>query len=215
MLKKVGFSLALASAVQALSSQKDFTGVGNIYVLNSSDWRTANPRAPVGCLDDHGKFINPYNYSDCGQFSRLADYPWTLSSAAGNCTFNDETQETNTDSHYGKSDHAWSCLEPFESQIYDELYTIDGFPFTFLCFGDIACYYDAKRVPNPGEQLSLWQYRWGAHQMGITPGHIMLQLMWNKTGDLPKREKTAVGPGPRVSLEGGLQIPLQGQQIKS
>lgn len=43
----------------------------------------------------------------------------------------------------------------------------------------------------------------------------MLQLMWNKTGDLPKREKTVASPGPRVSLEGGLQIPLQGQQIKS
>lgn len=34
----------------------------------------------------------------------------------------------------------------------------DGFPYVFLCFGEVACYYDAKRVSNAGEKFSLWQY---------------------------------------------------------
>jgi hypothetical protein len=67
-----------------------------------------------------------------------------------------------------------------------------------------------------GQETSLWQFRWGAHQQGITPGHVMLQLMWNRLGDLPKREnEDEVVPGPRISLQGGLQVPLQGQKIKS
>jgi hypothetical protein len=91
----------------------------------------------------------------------------------------------------------------------------DGFQYTFLCSGDVDCFYDAKRIPKNGEKTSLWPFRWGSHQQGITPGHVMLQLLWNRLGDLPKRADAGEIPGPRVSLEGGLQIPLQGQQIKS
>ncbi|KAF2688731.1 hypothetical protein K458DRAFT_293128 [Lentithecium fluviatile CBS 122367] len=215
MLKIVGLALLFASTIQAAVTQKDFTGIGNIHVLNSSDWRSASPANKVGCLDNRGKFINPANNSDCGVFSRLDKYPYTLSTVEGNCTFNDETQEKNTDSYYGKRDSAWNCLAPFQVEVYDELYTIDGFPYPFLCFGDVACYYDAKSIPRAGGKTSLWQFRWGSQQMGITPGHVMLQLMWNKLGDLPKREDAANNiPGPRISLAGGLQVPLQGQQIK-
>jgi hypothetical protein len=63
------------------------------------------------------------NAEKCGVFSRLEDYPWTLSSKKGNCTFEDTTQETNKDSKYGGMDYAWSCTE-HKSEIYDELYTI-------------------------------------------------------------------------------------------
>lgn len=88
----------------------------------------------------------------------------------------------------------------------------DGFPYVFLCFGDVACYYDGKKVPARNEKLSLWQFHWGSDQMGITPGHIQLLLVWNKIGDLPKRKDLEDIPSPRVRLTGGLQIPLLGQQ---
>lgn len=82
----------------------------------------------------------------------------------------------------------------------------------FLCFGDAACYYDAKKAPAGSDKLSVWQFHWGSGQMGITPGHVMLLLMWNKIGDLPKRQDVKETSGPRVRLTGGLQIPLLGQQ---
>jgi hypothetical protein len=84
----------------------------------------------------------------------------------------------------------------------------------FLCFGDIACYYDAKRVPKTNEALALWQYRWGSQQMGITPGHVQLQLMWEKIGDLPKRGGEREVPGPRVQVKEGTQMPLMGRKSK-
>ena len=81
----------------------------------------------------------------------------------------------------------------------------------FLCFGDVACYYDGKKVPARNEKLSLWQFHWGAGQMGITPGHIQMMLMWNKIKGSPKREAVDI-PGPRLRLVNGLQIPLLGEQ---
>ncbi|KAF2128873.1 hypothetical protein P153DRAFT_292137 [Dothidotthia symphoricarpi CBS 119687] len=206
---------SLALVAHAAITQADFTGIGHIQVLASDDWSTATPNDTVGCLDTYGKFIASNNTDDCGVFSRLDTYPYTLSTAAGNCTFNDESQETNDDSYYGKTDHAWNCNETYESVIYDELYTIDGFSYVFLCFGDIACYYDAKRLPEANEELSLWQFRWGSQQMDITPGHTQMLLMWNKIGELPKRKSASSVPGPRMRIESGMQVPLQGQGARS
>lgn len=87
-----------------------------------------------------------------------------------------------------------------------------GFPYVFLCFGDVACYYDAKHTPSAKEKLPLWQYRWGSQQMGITPGHIQLQLLWEKIGDLPKRVKANEVLGPRVQISEDVQIPLMGKR---
>jgi hypothetical protein len=56
----------------------------------------------------------------------------------------------------------------------------DGFNYVFLCTGDTDCFFDAKKIPAKGEKTSLWPYRWGSQQLGITPGHVMLQLVWNK-----------------------------------
>ncbi|KAH7348215.1 hypothetical protein BKA66DRAFT_447413 [Pyrenochaeta sp. MPI-SDFR-AT-0127] len=202
--------LSFVLIAQAGIVQRDFTGLGHIYVLASSDWRTASPKSKVGCLNDHGKFVNDATKENCGIFARLDDYPYTLSSKEGNCTFEDATQERNVDSHYGKMDYAWNCKNGYKTEIYDSLYTIDGFPYVFLCFGDIACYYDAKSVPSTDETLSLWQFHWGSEQRGITPGHIQLQLMWEKVGELPKRKGTKEIPGPRVRIQDGVQVPLEG-----
>ncbi|KAF2471171.1 uncharacterized protein BDR25DRAFT_223245 [Lindgomyces ingoldianus] len=213
-------SIAISSRAilaQAKVTQDDFTGIGHILVLNSSDYRTASPKQIVGCLDDSGQIMQEKSLDDCGTFARLNEYPYTLSSKAGNCSFNDKNTAANTDSYYGKNDHAWSCNATYIANIYDELYTITGFNYPFLCWGDIACYYDAKTIPSHSDdKIALWQYRWGSMQMDITPGHVMLQLMWNKTGDLPKREDVDVAPGPRMELKGESQaVLLQGQQVSS
>jgi hypothetical protein len=102
----------------------DFTGIGHIRVLASENWPTAKPNSSVGCLDSSGKFIADGGHKKCGTFSRLADWPYTLSSTKGNCTFDDSTQEKNTDSHYGAPDHAWHCYEGHKGVSNDELYTI-------------------------------------------------------------------------------------------
>jgi hypothetical protein len=116
--------LVLASAllVHAGIDQTDFTGTGHIHVLKSDNWPTATPESKVGCLDDHGKLVS--GDSKCGTFTRLNDYPYTLSTKHGNCTFKDETQERNTDSHYGTNDYAWSCQEDLNTDVYDQLYTV-------------------------------------------------------------------------------------------
>ena len=113
-----------ALVAQASITQADFTGTGNIFVLNSSDWRTATPDSTVGCLDDSGTFLNYKDKSECGTFTRISDYPYTLSSKEGNCTFTNQNTPKNMDSYYGKSDHAWSCDPSYVANIYDELYTI-------------------------------------------------------------------------------------------
>ncbi|KAJ4348777.1 uncharacterized protein N0V89_010155 [Didymosphaeria variabile] len=198
--------LALATTATALAqgiTQANFTGTGTIHVWNSSDWRDSTPADKVGCLDASGKFINPLNDSACAVFTRISAYPYTLSAEGGNCTFSDESQEKNTDSIYGKSDHAWNCFKPFTAGIYDELYTIDGFSHVFLCQGDVDCYFDAKSIPSPKSSSNIWPFRWGSQQMGITPGHVMLQLVWNKIADLPKGEDSEKIPSPRVSLMKG------------
>ncbi|KAF1918154.1 hypothetical protein BDU57DRAFT_555811 [Ampelomyces quisqualis] len=207
--------LILASALVAHAGvqQIDFTGVGHIYVLQSDSWQTATPKQKVGCLDDYGKFVNDQTKA-CGTFSRLNNYPYTLSSKHGNCTFEDKTQPRNTDSIYGGADYAWNCQNNYKTEIYDELYTIDGFPYVFLCFGDFGCYYDAKKTPSGHEILALWQYRWGSQQMGITPGHVQLQLLWKKLGDLPKREDETKIPSPRIEISEGMQVPLEGRRAK-
>jgi len=117
------FLLASALLAHAGIEQKDFSGIGHIIVLKSEDWSTATPKDAVGCLNDAGKLILNKTAEECGVFSRLDDYPYTLSSKKGNCTFEDTTQERNTDSKYGGADYAWSCTD-HKSDIYDELYTI-------------------------------------------------------------------------------------------
>jgi hypothetical protein len=112
----------------ATVTEKDFTGIGRIYVLQSADWRSASPKDKVGCISDSGAFISLKDKDECGVFAHEPDYPYTLSSREGNCTFTDEDKEKNTDSVYGKRDHAWSCNGGYKAVIYDSLYTIVRHP---------------------------------------------------------------------------------------
>jgi hypothetical protein len=42
----------------------------------------------------------------------------------------------------------------------------------------------------------------------------MLQLMWEKIGELPKRGDASAVPGPRMELSEGIQAPLLGRSAK-
>lgn len=229
-------SLSSIPLAQGAVTQYDITGLGQIWVLESDDWRTGNPNQKVGCLSDSGRFINPEDDSECGTFRKLTDYPYTMHSKEGNCTFYDETKERNTDSIYGSQDHAWSCDASLYADVYDGLYTIvssssillialldcmltllapqDGFNYPFLCWGDIACFYDVKHKPKKNknkEDAPLWQYRWGSQQRGIPPGHTMIQLLWHRVGDAKREGEQA--PGPRIEIKEGVQAPLQGKAV--
>ncbi|KAJ8113719.1 hypothetical protein OPT61_g4211 [Boeremia exigua] len=60
--------LTFAFSAHADVTQKDYTGIGNIYVLNSSDWRTASPTTDrIGCLSENGKLISASNEAACGE----------------------------------------------------------------------------------------------------------------------------------------------------
>lgn len=103
--------LALATAAAALSgtasaqANKLFTGQGYIRVLNSSTVDAAVPSAAVGCLDAAGAATA----SDCAVFTRVDEYPRVVRSPLGNCSFSDEDMPVNSDSVYGRRNHAWSC----------------------------------------------------------------------------------------------------------
>lgn len=119
---------SIAVPTSAGVQQSDFSGIGNILVLKSDDWLTATPKSTVGCLDINGRLISTKSpFHKCGTFERLEAFPYTLSTGKGNCTFEDDKQEKNTDSYYGKADSAWSCGDRV-ADIYDELYTVVRFP---------------------------------------------------------------------------------------
>jgi hypothetical protein len=120
--------LSSALSAQAAITQDDFKGVGNIFVLNSSDWTTATPDDTVGCLNDDGWFINYQNTNECGVYTRSDVFPNTLSTKQGNCSFSNPNTPTNTDSAYGGLGHAWSCSNSVETPLYDQLYTIVCLP---------------------------------------------------------------------------------------
>lgn len=122
------FVLCFAGLVSAGTSSADFTGSGKIAVLAADDWRDASPKDKVGCLSNHGKLIADDGKQACGVFTRFDDYPYSLYTKEGNCTFDDQSQEKNTDSVYGGSDHAFNCNATYEAIVYDQFYTIVSLP---------------------------------------------------------------------------------------
>jgi len=157
---------------------KDFVGQGRILVLNSSSLMTASPQDSIGCLNSHGVLTQ----DDCAVFTRQDEYPHTLVTPSGSCTWANTKMPTNVDSVYGKKSHAWSCTaENDPSKTSERYYTVKGFRYPFLCNGNIDCYYDIKTAPSPDDgtpEVPVWQYFWGSQQMGITPGHLQTIWLW-------------------------------------
>ncbi|OTA70021.1 hypothetical protein K449DRAFT_380045 [Hypoxylon sp. EC38] len=96
---------ALGALFASAAVAQDITGSGHIY-----------HRLPhvTGAL----------TLSDCAIFTRLPDYPRSLSTAAGNCSFTDSSQVANTDSVYGAKSYAWHCRPDYVTTNSDSLYTV-------------------------------------------------------------------------------------------
>lgn len=112
--------LALGALCASAAVAQDITGSGHILVINSTNFQTASPSDAIGCLDVTGALTE----LDCATFTRLAVYPLTLSTDAGNCSFTDSSQVANTDNIYGQQSYAYHCRPDYVATAYDELYTV-------------------------------------------------------------------------------------------
>ncbi|KAI1400589.1 hypothetical protein F4819DRAFT_460886 [Hypoxylon fuscum] len=166
---------ALFATVSVLA--QDFSGSGQIYVLNSTSFSTATPDESIGCLDVTGAFSE----SNCATFTKLNAYPNTLSSSAGNCSFTDSSMPANTDSKYGSKSYAWHCRADYVATVSDSFYTVQGFNYPFLCHGDTNCYYDVKALPTEDVTTPTWEYLWGSQQQTVPAGHTQVLFLWNQT----------------------------------
>ncbi|KAK4675132.1 hypothetical protein QC764_501020 [Podospora pseudoanserina] len=194
--------LLLGAALASPNVIDDFVGQGQIHVLNSSSYVSADPATDtIGCLTASGLLSK----SNCATFTRTESYPYMLVSSRGVCTFNDKSMPNNKDSYYGKNTYAWHCLEEAKAGIDGErYYTIQGFKHPYLCNGNLGCYYDIPDAPenddDSGDSFSVqevgktkavqpvWQFFWGAHQMGITPGHLQVLWLWVPVKGKEKRD---------------------------
>ncbi|KAI1097737.1 hypothetical protein F4804DRAFT_152365 [Jackrogersella minutella] len=169
--------LTLGALFATAAVAQDFSGSGQIYIINSTSFGSATPSESIGCLDETGAFT----VSDCATFTKLSTYPNTISTSAGNCTFLDTTQPANTDNAYGAHSYAWHCREDYEATVSDSLYTVTGLNYPFLCHGDTDCYYDVKQVPSDNSKAPVWGYVWGSQQPSVPAGHTKVMWYWNKT----------------------------------
>jgi hypothetical protein len=86
----VAFLAPLITVVRAQTqANPDFSGTGNIYLVQSADFIHANPNSTVGCLNSQGRFIT--NMNACGVFTKNSDS--SVSSTAGQCSFDDTAHE--------------------------------------------------------------------------------------------------------------------------
>lgn len=115
--------LLILPLAQAGISAIDFQGTARLRVLKSNNWQTASPKQTIGCISDKGTFVANDDKA-CGVFTRLNSFPYTISSRLGNCTFEDSTQQRNTDSAFGQSDFAYTCSEGHVADIYDQFFTM-------------------------------------------------------------------------------------------
>lgn len=174
MFNLIALLFAAPALLQGLASATALRGLGTISVLNSSSFTTATPDMAIGCIDASGRLV----MDGCATFEFRDAYPNGIFTSAGNCSFTDSSQPANTDSRYGAGSYAWSCWT-HETAVTDQLYTIDGFKYPFLCQGDTNCYFDIPRAPSKeSQQLPVWKYLWGSAQPGITPGHLKVLLLW-------------------------------------
>ncbi|KAI0106540.1 hypothetical protein F4776DRAFT_645671 [Hypoxylon sp. NC0597] len=170
-------AITLGALCASAAVAQDITGSGHIYVINSTDFQTASPSDSIGCLDVTGAI----SVSDCATFTRLAVYPLSLSTAAGNCSFTDSSQVANTDNIYGQQSYAYHCRPDYVATAYDQLYTVTGFNYPFLCHNDANCFYDIKELPSEDASKPVWPFVWGSEQVSVPAGHTKVMWYWDKT----------------------------------
>ncbi|OTA90002.1 hypothetical protein M434DRAFT_398322 [Hypoxylon sp. CO27-5] len=168
---------ALGALFASAAVAQDITGSGHIYVINNTDFNTASPADGIACLDVTGALT----LSDCAIFTRLPDYPRSLSTSAGNCSFTDSSQVANTDSVYGAKSYAWHCRPDYVTTNSDSLYTVTGFKYPFLCHDDANCFYDIKELPTEDATQPVWRFLWGGEQWSVPEGHTKVTWYWDKT----------------------------------
>ncbi|XDG03881.1 hypothetical protein ABKA04_003496 [Annulohypoxylon sp. FPYF3050] len=166
--------ITLGALVATAAVAQDFSGSGQIFIINSTSLTDANPSQSIGCLDATGAF----SIDNCATFTKLKS---SVSSDAGNCTFTDASQPANTDNVYGANSYAWHCLDDYSAKTSDQLFTVNGFAYPFLCHGDIDCYYDIKLLPSSDTTTPVWSYVWGSRQTSVPAGHTKVMWYWNKT----------------------------------
>ncbi|KAI1086046.1 hypothetical protein F5B19DRAFT_498728 [Rostrohypoxylon terebratum] len=167
--------ITLGALFATAAVAQDFSGTGQIFVINSTSFADANPSQSIGCLDATGAF----SVDNCATFTKLKTA--SVASEIGNCTFTDSSQPANTDNVYGANSYAWHCLGGYSANIYDGLYTVNGFKYTFLCHGDTDCYYDVKQLPSSDTTTPVWSFIWGSRQTSVPAGHTQVMWYWNKT----------------------------------
>ncbi|KAK5662634.1 hypothetical protein OQA88_8548 [Cercophora sp. LCS_1] len=185
-------SLPSAKTPLVKDSVKDlFKGHGYIHILNTDDISAASMKDAIGCLNEHGMFTR----SDCAVFTRADAWPNTLSTSAGVCTFQNHDMPENLASWYGKGSYAFSCEggEALRAELKDPYYTVQGFSQPFVCNGNFGCHFEVPGLPDDdGTALPVWEFFWGSHQMGVTPGHVKTMWLWEPVNaiqavDGPKR----------------------------
>ncbi|KAI2463649.1 hypothetical protein F4781DRAFT_110546 [Annulohypoxylon bovei var. microspora] len=169
--------ITLGALFATAAVAQDFSGSGQIFILNSTSLGGASPSDRIGCLDATGAF----SLDDCATFTKSNTSPLSISSIVGNCTFADASQPANTDNVYGAQSYAWHCLDDYAAVTTDQLYTVNGFNYPFLCHGDTDCYYDIKQVPSGDATAPVWGYVWGSQQTSVPAGHTKVMWYWNKT----------------------------------
>ena len=75
-------AVLLSSAL--LAHTQVISGSARIIVLKSDNWQKVDiVKDKVGCVSNEGRFIEGKNIADCGIFTHLDDYPYTVSFVEG------------------------------------------------------------------------------------------------------------------------------------
>lgn len=83
-----------------------FQGQGKIVVINGTfDASVISEDTKLGCLGESGILTK----NDCAIFTLANGFPNSLSTSAGDCTFQDTRMPQNKESYYGADTHAWFC----------------------------------------------------------------------------------------------------------
>ncbi|KAK4443041.1 hypothetical protein QBC34DRAFT_478759 [Podospora aff. communis PSN243] len=176
MLKPTLFLSILPSALAAAPL------TGHIYALlyPNINLPSSSSLNSIGCLNALGQLT----LSDCAVFSHTPSGYGTLSTAAGNCTFNDKKAPENADSLF--KGYAWTCGEHLEVEEKENYYLgpVENWTdeFKLLGNGNLRFFYDVPALPATEEdKIPVWRYLWGSAQVGVPEEHHRIGLLWVKT----------------------------------